>query len=192
MSTESPGSTESHVAQKPGAASNVAPFPAVRSDNEQTVKPPPSNGDMAQADPLKDLVNSLERWDTHFQDNIRDVERRVIGIGDKVHKHDELFPVVQQNFKSMQVSLTSHADRLGQHATRLETYENQLGTVEAGMTTLSKDISALRAQIGALKRGRRWALWLAILAVLGLAASTAVQFGLVEPATAFMRLISFG
>jgi hypothetical protein len=215
MSAEISGHTNGDLGQKAGTVSKVPSlFPLPLKDKAKTESPPPGNGGMAQPDPLRELVSSLQRWDDHFQDNIRDVERRLTGVNDRVRKHDELFPVVNQSLKSIQdsfgsrfqsvqaslsshsqsikESLNSHTDRIGQHAARLDTHANQLLTVEAGMTQIAKDIAALRAEIGAMKRVRMWPAWLAVLALLGLLVSAAIQFGLVDVATALIRMIDFG
>jgi archaellum component FlaC len=214
MSAENPISTNGEPSQRTAAASNVAPFPALRNDSEPAAGPPPGNAGTAQPDPLKELVGSLERWDNHFADNIRDVERRLNSINDKIRRHDELFPVVKQNFQSMQGSLNSYSDRIGQHAARLDKHTTQLVTLEANINAIRKDIAALRAEIGkdvvglraeigkdvtalqaevrSVRRGRQWGIWLALLALLGLAVSTAIQLGVVDVVTALMRLIEFG
>ena len=190
MSTENPVPASSDP--KPGSATNVAPlFPAPRNDKEQGAGTD-ANGNQGQLDPLRELVGSLERWDSHFTDSIRDVERRLTTVGDKVRKHDELFPVVKQNFQSLQVSVNSHKDRLGQLATRLDDHTEQLSAVENGRTAADKEIAALRAELDVLSRRRSWSLWLALLALLGLAASAAFQLGVVEVASGLLRLIDFG
>jgi len=192
MSTEIPGEANGDHSAKPGTTSNVAAlFPPSRNDRGQAASAAPDHA-MGQPDPLQELVHSLQRWDNHFQGDIRDIERRLTTFSDKIRKHDELFPVVNQNFQSMQVSLSSHSDRLGQHLVRLDSYANQLVSIEAGAAATDKEIAALRAEVESVKRGRTWALWLAILALLGLAGLAAVQLGLVEVATGLMRLIALG
>jgi len=192
MSTENPVHGSSDPSPKPVASSNVATlFAPTRSEQKQVGSSAPDSR-MAQPDPLKELVNSLERRDSHFQDNIRDVERQLTGMTDKVRKHEELFPVVNQNFQSMQISLKSHTDRLSQHMARLDAQESELVSVEATMTEIAKDIAALRVDIDAVRWRRTWTTWMAAVALVGVLVSAAIQLGLLDVATALSRLIAFG
>jgi hypothetical protein len=187
MSTDDRGPAESDTTL--GKSGNVASLFHSRHPDKDHSATATANGANAQPDPLRELVGSLERWDSHFTDSIRDVERRLIGVGDKVRKHDELFPVVKQNFQSLQLSLNGHHDRLGQLALRLDAHTEQLASFENGKTATDKEITALRADIDAITRKRAWSLWLAILALLGLAVSVAIQLGVVQVAAGLLRLI---
>lgn len=197
MSADISGHTIGDISQKAAADNKVSTlFPPPLKDKAKTESPPPGNGANSQPDPLQQLVGSLQRWDDHFQENIRDVERRLTGVNDQVRKHDELFPVVNQRLKTIQDAISNRFQSIqgsfNSQNERIDAHADQLMTLEAGLTQIGKDIAGLRGQIRAIKRRRSWGMWLAVLALLGLAASTAIQFGLVDVAAALTRMVDFG
>lgn len=197
MSADISGHTIGDISPNAAADSKVSTlFPPQPKDKTKAESPPPANSANSQPDPLQQLVGSLQRWDDYFQENFRDVERRLTGVNDRVRRHDEMFPAVNQSLKTIQDVISNRFQSMqgsfNSQNERIDAHTDQLMTLEAGLTQIGKDIAGLRAQLRATKRQRSWGMWLAVLALLGLMASTAIQFGLIDVATALTRIIDFG